>query len=485
MTPSPDDLRTYELSLLNDLLEGCQIISFDWRYLYLNDAALEHARATRQDLLGKTMMEAYPGIETTPMFATLQKVMEGRQARRMHNEFTYPDGGQGWFELNIQPCIEGILIFSQDITASKLADQSTKQELKRLATLRQIDLTILSNTDLAVISDVVLEHVITSLQVDAAMILLFDPHTLTLHKHQARGFNSYSVKDFDLKMGEGVAGRVALDRKIATVARLAHEARFTRKAMAAREGFEAYFGAPLLARGEVLGVLELFQRSEKPVDSAWMNFFEIVAGQVAIAIDHVKTLGELQRNNLELLLAYDHTIEGWARNLELRDIETQGHCQRVTDLTGRLAVKLGYRDAELVAIRRGALLHDIGKLGIPDSILFKEGSLTEEEWALMHQHPQIAADLLGQISFLKQSVAIPLCHHEKWDGGGYPQGLKGEAIPEVARMFAVVDVWDALSSDRPYRARWPREKILAHIREQAGTHFDPRIVDVFLDLVEE
>lgn len=485
MPPSAEDLRNYELSLLNDLLEGCQIISFDWRYLFLNDAALEHARKTRQELLGQTMSEAYPGIDQTPMFHTLQKVMEDRQPRRMQNEFTYPDGGQGWFELNIQPCIEGIIIFSQDITASKLADDNTRQEIKRLTTLRQIDLTILSNTDLTVISDVVLDHVTTNLEVDAAMILLFDPHTLHLRKHRARGFNSYSFQDFDIKMGAGITGKIALERQPMAIPNLAHEARFLRTSMVTREGFVSYFGAPLLARGEVLGVLELFHRSECHPDSSWLNFFEIVAGQVAIAIDHVKTLGDLQRANLDLLLAYDHTIEGWAKTLELRDIETEGHSQRVTELTGRLAARLGYRDADLVHIRRGALLHDIGKLGIPDAILFKPGPLEAAEWQVMQSHPRIATDLLAQIPFLKNSVSIPLHHHEKWDGSGYPDGLKGEAIPEAARIFAIVDVWDALSSDRPYRKLWPRQKIIAHLQEERGGHFDPRVLDAFIDLIEE
>ncbi|MEA2575140.1 MAG: hypothetical protein QOH93_2438, partial [Chloroflexia bacterium] len=183
-------------------------------------------------------------------------------------------------------------------------------------------------------------------------------------------------------------------------------------------------------------------------------------------------------------LAYEATLEGWSHALDLRDKETEGHTQRVTEMTVRLAQELGAPEADVVQIQRGALLHDIGKMGIPDSILLKPGPLTEEEWEIMRKHPVYAYELLSPISFLRPALDIPYCHHEKWDGTGYPLGLKGEQIPLAARIFAVVDVYDALSSDRPYRKSWPQDKVLAHIRELSGTHFDPRIVEAFLLLTE-
>lgn len=197
-----------------------------------------------------------------------------------------------------------------------------------------------------------------------------------------------------------------------------------------------------------------------------------------------------ERQNLEsvhqeLLLAYDKTIEGWSRAMDLRDKETEGHSKRVTQMTLKLAKMFGIKGAELSHIQHGALLHDIGKLGIPDAILFKPSKLDDEEWALMRRHPQMAYDMLYPIEYLRPALDIPFCHHEKWDGSGYPRGLKGEEIPLAARIFAVVDVWDALTSDRPYRPAWSREKTLAHIQEQSGKHFDPKVVEAFPKILSE
>jgi len=196
----------------------------------------------------------------------------------------------------------------------------------------------------------------------------------------------------------------------------------------------------------------------------------------------------VERKNLEeahkqLLSAYDETIEGWSRAMDLRDKETEGHSQRVTDLTMKLASTFGISKEEMVHVRRGALLHDMGKLGIPDSILLKSSQLTDEEWAFMRQHPQLAYDMLYPIEYLRPTLDIPYCHHEKWDGTGYPRGLQGEQIPLVARIFAVVDVWDALTSDRPYRKAWEQEKVFKHIKEQSGKHFDPLVVNAFLEII--
>ena len=186
----------------------------------------------------------------------------------------------------------------------------------------------------------------------------------------------------------------------------------------------------------------------------------------------------------DLVRAYDETIQGWATALEMRDSETHGHSQRVVGLTVALAKKLGVKGVDLFHIRRGVLLHDIGKMSVPDAILQKPGSLSDEELAVMRRHPQDARIALSKVSYLKKSIDIPYCHHEKWDGSGYPEGLKGESIPYFARIFAIVDVWDALVSDRPYRKAWRPEQVLDYIREQSGRHFDPAVVDAFVDLMQ-
>jgi HD-GYP domain-containing protein (c-di-GMP phosphodiesterase class II) len=194
---------------------------------------------------------------------------------------------------------------------------------------------------------------------------------------------------------------------------------------------------------------------------------------------------QLFRTKEELRIAYDATIEGWAQALDLRDRETEGHAQRVTELTLRLAHTMGVSESELVNIRRGAVLHDIGKMGIPDGILHKPANLTDEEWEIMRKHPQFAYDMLRPIAYLGPALDIPYCHHEKWDGTGYPRGLKGEQIPLGARIFAVVDVYVTLGSDRPYRPAWSEQDILDYIQAQSGKHFDQEIVKAFLRMVSD
>jgi len=189
--------------------------------------------------------------------------------------------------------------------------------------------------------------------------------------------------------------------------------------------------------------------------------------------------------HMQLLSAYDATIEGWSRALDLRDKETEGHTQRVTILTEKLARLAGMSNDELINIRRGSLLHDIGKLGVPDSILHKPDKLTDEEWVIMRKHPQYAYEMIQPIEYLRPAWDIPYCHHEKWDGSGYPRGLKGEEIPLSARIFAMIDVWDAVTSDRPYRPAWDNQKALEYIREQKGKHFDPHVVELFYTMMDD
>jgi putative nucleotidyltransferase with HDIG domain len=196
------------------------------------------------------------------------------------------------------------------------------------------------------------------------------------------------------------------------------------------------------------------------------------------------TLIQEGRASARLASAYDTTLEGWSRALDLRDKETEGHTRRVAELALQLARALGVSQPDLVHLWRGALLHDIGKMGIPDDILRKPGPLTEQETAVMRYHPVYAYELLVPIEYLRPALDIPYCHHEKWDGTGYPRGLKGEQIPLAARIFAVADVWDALRWDRWYRSAWTLDETRRHFQEQAGAHFDPHIVDVFLRMVD-
>ena len=246
------------------------------------------------------------------------------------------------------------------------------------------------------------------------------------------------------------------------------------------EGFKCMDVIPLISKGEIKGVMTVFHRKDFTPNPAWSSFLGTLAGQAAIAMDVTQMFDSLQRANMELSLAYEATIEGWSQALDLRDKETEGHSQRVTEMTLQMAKALQLDGEEINHMRRGALLHDIGKLGVPDHILLKVDKLTDEEWLVMRKHPEFAYDMLRPIAYLRESLDIPYCHHEKWDGTGYPQGLKGEQIPLAARIFAIVDVWDALISERPYRRAWSKPDALQYIREQSGKHFDPQVADIFL-----
>ena len=214
------------------------------------------------------------------------------------------------------------------------------------------------------------------------------------------------------------------------------------------------------------------------------QFIVIITLFIVIGLLLWTMMDSREKNLSNIRAAYDMTLAGWAKALEYRDRETEGHSQRVTELCVQLAKSLGVPDHEIPHLRRGALLHDIGKLGIPDHILHKESDLSAAEWETIKKHPEYAKSMLEDIDFLKPAIDIPYCHHEHWDGSGYPEGLAGQAIPLAARIFAVIDVWDALLSDRPYRKAWKESEVILYLNEQAGKYFDPQIVRAFLDLIK-
>ena len=359
----------------------------------------------------------------------------------------------------------------------------TQRQLNFVSALHTTDVAISSSLDLNLTLNITLQHVLEYLGVDVAALYLFNASLQKFEFAVGRGFSRMPVIASPPRLQGEPMNRLLLGHKPVIIPDLRSAGEDIALQPWASE-YSAYVAYPLIAKGEIKGLLEAFSRSPLDTNTEWMGFIETLAGQAAVAIDNATLFDNLQRANLELILAYDATIEGWSNALDLRDKETEGHTRRVTDLTLRLARQMGIPEADLVHIRRGALLHDIGKMGVPDSVLLKPASLTAEEWNIMRQHPLYAYKMLSPIPFLKPALDIPYCHHEKWDGTGYPRGLKGEQIPLAARIFAVVDVWDALTSDRPYRAAWSHEQALAYISEQAGKHFDPRVVDVFLDLIK-
>jgi HD-GYP domain-containing protein (c-di-GMP phosphodiesterase class II) len=374
-----------------------------------------------------------------------------------------------------------------DISASALLrcllSEEMQQQLQRLTSVHTINMAINASLDVRVTLQLLVNQITSQLGVDATDVLLIDPVTRDLKFAAGHGFRSREVEKSRYWLGEGKPGQVALRRQAMTLydpAGIAGE--FPQSPWMSSEGFVAYEAVPLTNKGEVKGVLETFHRAPCLPDPEWPRFLESLAMQISIAINNAELLDRLQHNNLELGLAYDATIEGWARALEMRDEETEGHTQRVTEWTVRLAQGMGISGEDVIQMRRGALMHDIGKMGIPDQILRKKGPLDEAEWAIMREHPRMAFEMMASINFLRPALAIPFSHHERWNGSGYPQKLSGRQIPLSARIFAVVDVWDALYRGRLYRPPMPESEVLDYLRGEAGRLFDPEVVHAFVEM---
>jgi PAS domain S-box-containing protein len=382
-----------------------------------------------------------------------------------------------------------LLMAIADIAASAIhrseLHEQTQQRLERLRALHNVNIAISASLDLNVTLGVLLDHMVAQLRVDAAAVLLLDPQSLTLEYAAGRGFRTNGIEQTRIALDDPAAGKAVIERRSVSIPQLPSEGRVIRSRQLNGEHFMACYSIPLIAKGYVRGVLEVFSRGTWKASADWEDMLHILAAQATVAIDNTTLFESLQRSNKDLTLAYDATIEGWSRAMDLRDKETEGHSQRVTAITVRLAHALKIDEDSLIHMRRGALLHDIGKMGVPDAILLKPGPLSETEWAEMRQHPTYAYEMLRPITYLRPALDIPRYHHEKWDGSGYPHGLRGTDIPLAARIFAVADVWDALRSDRPYRAAWDEERVRSYIDSQAGSHFDPMVVRAFLQLDQE
>lgn len=467
----------------------------EMRYISASRRFLVDYEITNEDIIGKSHYEVFPDIPEH-WREIHRRCLAGAIERCDEDPFLRANGKMDWIRWEIRPWYEtpekigGIILFSEVITDHIKNRERIQTQLHRLKILHDIDLAILASSDIKTVLDVLLEAIISSLNIDAASLLLYNPTTNMLIFTVERGFRSQREEKLSISLGkgfaEGLAGGAALERKTRFVPDINKiSQKLIRKWLISEEDFVSYFGVPLFVKGNLKGVLEIFHRTMLNPDREWLDFLDALAGQTAIAIDSAQVNEGLRRANLDLTLAYDATIEGWSRAMDLRDRDTEDHTKRVTDLTLRLARQMGIKNDDLVHIRRGCLLHDIGKLGVPDEILLKPAKLTDEEWIIMRQHPQMAFDMISPIEYLRPALDIPFCHHEKWDGTGYPRGLKAGQIPLSARIFAVVDVWDALQSDRPYRNAWKREEVLEYIRSLSGSHFDPLVVQQFLDIMNQ
>jgi PAS domain S-box-containing protein len=465
----------------------CIVVHRQDQILFANNNFSRFAGVPVESLL----MHPLSSYVSAEVFPEWKKPVSGKfaeEAEPERKQIPGEDGSTRWIELQTgvvewkgQPATLSVF---RDVSSSYRVMELSIRQFQQIAALRAIDQAIVDNLPLEKALHVVMEQVRNRVGVDACRILLPDAESDLLVCTAYLGFHSLEYCLMPARHGDGsVTSRAAETREIIcisdrlTAKRVGLPARFIKD-----EKFNAYGCVPLVSKGELKGILEIYNRSPIQADAEWFNFLTALAVQCAIVIDVATLFKNLQASNWQLKVAYDATIEGWAKALELRDGETVGHSERVTRLTVQLARLAGIEGESLLDIYRGALLHDIGKMAIPDSILLNKGSLTEEEWKIMRLHPGYSLKFLSGVDFLKTASDIPYCHHEWWDGSGYPQRLKGEQIPLAARIFSIVDVFDALTSDRPYRLALPREVAEQYIKDHSGKQFDPSLVDLFFKL---
>ena len=379
----------------------------------------------------------------------------------------------------------------QDVT--RVSEKVRKLELgvNEHATVRQSQLGALmgigrvinSSRGLQLVLEEVMDTLIALMRAERGFLMLRDPKDGMLKPEISRGIDHLNLDEEIIKVSQTIVRKVSSTGESVLTTNAQADPRFENQMSVAAYQLRSILCAPLKLRNELIGVIYVDNRAHTGIfresDLELINAF---ADQAAVAIDNARLFDDLQASNRELEKAYQATLEGWVRALDMRDKETEGHTQRVTKLTERLARSMGVDGDELLHIRRGALLHDIGKMAIPDGILLKPGKLTEDERLLIQKHPVYAYEMLNPIDFLLPAIDIPYCHHEKWDGTGYPRGLSGEDIPFSARIFPIIDVWDALISDRPYRKGLPHDEVRHHIQADSGKHFDPRVVNAFFEL---
>lgn len=460
----------------------------DSKYVDANPAALEMLGYSREEMLALTpeMLMDFPQNPT---------LNEIRAAFREGGELTKTlqlrkkDGRLLPVEFNaIADVLPGMHIAMFDDISQKIEyEAQLETQLTRLRALSNMASMISASADVRQTYGAVLIEAVQALHADGGVILDYDPASMHLTFSAGAELRSEPPTEAFIALGQSLAGRSLLTQTpviIPDIREVELEAAFQK--LMQREGFVGYVAIPLQVAAQYIGVLEIFHVDPFTPSQEWLNLATTLANEGAAGIHAAQTRRDLETANQQLRLAYETTLQGWARALEYRDRETEGHSDRVTDVTVDLARRLNVHPDDLIYIRWGARLHDIGKMAVPDHILLKEGPLTEEEWVTMRKHPVRGYELLKEIPFLGSAVEIPHYHHEKWDGSGYPNGLKGEAIPLGARLFAVVDVWDALSHDRPYRKAWPMEDVIAYIKKENGIHFDPDVVEAFLEyLVDE
>ncbi len=365
------------------------------------------------------------------------------------------------------------------------AEAELKRRLAELEVLYNISSSLRNLDNLDAMLSALLDQTLIVLETGAGAIWLEKPEDTNLYLASARGWFTRFDNQVYLKPGEGIVGITYRSGKPYTSPEFIRDPNLSDYG---RSETPAGWGGACLPiyNGQIkIGAMIIAVKLPREINLEEIKLLSSITEMAGIAVHRIRLFEKLKASEAALVEAYDETIQGWAAALELRDQETEGHSERVTEMTLALAQQLDFSEEQLTHIYRGSLLHDIGKMGVSDTILLKPGPLDDREWEIMRRHPIYAYEVLVPIAYLKPALNIPYCHHEKYDGSGYPRGLKGKQIPLPARIFAVVDVYDALTSDRPYRKAWSRKEALEHIKKVSGTHFDPQVVELFLDLIKD
>ncbi|MGC1376049.1 MAG: HD domain-containing phosphohydrolase [Anaerolineales bacterium] len=463
-----------------------------WPIIDCNAAACMMSGYRREELIGHSVdiLNVVPGTQVERS-AYLERL---RKAGHFKIEVEHRHKSGAMFPVEASTTLittgkrELVIGIDRDITGRKQAETEMRQRLSELEVLYQSGLAFSQLIAPQAIAQKMIDLLDQKMDWHHTAIRLYHPESETLellafhlsHLNSREERSAAEERFKAMQSGRGLSGWAFQHGRVVRSNHLKRDPRY----FETFPGLQSGLYVPIKIAERIVGVISIESERPRAFNESNERLVITLAAQAAIAMENAKLFEHLKLSNIELASAYDVTIEGWARALDLRDKETEGHSRRVTDKTLRLAQSMGLGGEELVHVRRGALLHDIGKLSVPDGVLLKPGPLTDEEWIVMRKHPTFSYEMLSPIRYLQPALDIPYCHHEKWDGSGYPRGLKGEQIPLAARIFTVVDVWDALNSDRPYRARWAEDKVREHIRASSGTHFDPQVVDVFMQMIQ-
>jgi PAS domain S-box-containing protein/putative nucleotidyltransferase with HDIG domain len=448
------------------------------KLIYVNPMWAEITGYKNQELLGMNLVDLMASGSKDLVQNYINDRMNNDESIKRYEAQIQPKSGQiKWIDITTS----GIVYEGEQATIGTGIDiterKQKENELQMVAKISEALRVAMTRDE---IRPTVLREVMSFLDIDGALISTIEGTTEM--EILDRGMGCWAPLDMSrLKLSEGLTGYIIVTGKPYVNNHASHDPHFVIPELLSN--LSSIAGVPLITKGETIGALLI--GSTHILSDNELRLLKTIGDMTASAIHRSDLYEQTSLQAHELKQAYDATLEGWAHALELRDKETQGHSLRIANMTIKLAKSMGYKDEDLENVRRGALLHDIGKMGVPDTILLKPGSLTEDEWVLMHKHPTYAKEMLIDLSYFKDAIDIPFCHHEWWDGSGYPRGLKGTEIPLVARIFSIVDSWDALISDRPYRKAWSKRDALSHIIDQSGNHFDPDVVNAFVHMLRE